>query len=211
MTLLRFLIYMSGICLALIACKKDNPPVMPEPVEETGPYELVTPRYFGDFQIPADNPVTKEGVSLGRMLFYEKMLSNNKTLSCASCHQQAKAFTDGEAFSKGSEGINGRRSTMSLVNLLWDKHFFWDGRTTSLEEQVLIPIQDPVEMHQSLDSAVARLQNSGAYALKFKQVFGSESITAQNIARAISQFERTLISSNSKYDRYLNKTYQPTP
>jgi cytochrome c peroxidase len=195
----------------LLCCKKDDTPLTSRPSDETGPYELHTPRYFGDYQLPAGNPLTKEGVALGRMLFYEKMLSNNNTISCASCHQQAKAFTDGNAFSKGSEGLPGKRSTMSLVNLLWNKRFFWDGRSTSLEEQALIPIQDPLEMHQTLDGAVAKLQNSALYPPKFKLVFGAETITAQNIAKALAQFQRTLVSANSRYDQYLNKTYQPTP
>jgi cytochrome c peroxidase len=198
-----------AICFSLFACKKDDAVVTPE--DETGPYELVTPRNFGDYMIPADNPLTKEGVALGRMLFYEKKLSNTNTISCASCHQQQKAFTDGKALSPGSEGILGKRSTMSLANLLWAKRFFWDGRSTTLEEQALIPIQDPVEMHQTLEQAVAKLQQTSEYPAKFKQVFGSEIITAENIAKALAQFERTLISADSKYDRYLAKKYQPTP
>jgi cytochrome c peroxidase len=208
----QFFTWLLGIGLLVFACKKDDIPLVPtEPIEETGPYDLVTPRYFGDFMMPADNPLTKEGVALGRMLFYEKMLSNNNTISCGSCHEQRKAFTDGEALSTGSEGLKGKRSAMSLVNLLWNKRFFWDGRSTSLEDQALIPIQDPLEMHQSLDEAVAKLQNSPLYPPRFKQVFGSEAITPQHIAKALSQFQRTLISADSRYDRYLNKTYQPSP
>jgi cytochrome c peroxidase len=205
----RTLVWYLAVSLAFASCKKDDTELIPEE-EETGPYQLVTPRNFGDYIIPADNPLTKEGVALGRMLFYENKLSNNNTISCASCHQQQKAFTDGKALSPGSEGILGKRSTMSLANLLWAKRFFWDGRATTLEQQALIPIQDPVEMHQTLDQAVAKLQQSLEYPAKFRQVFGTEIITAENIAKALAQFERTLISADSRYDRYLAKKYQPT-
>jgi cytochrome c peroxidase len=213
MNIFRVSISISVVCASLLvwACKKDDTRIIPdETIDQTGPYTLVTPRYFGDYQMPVDNPLTKEGVALGRMLFYEKMLSNNNTVSCASCHQQQKAFTDGRPVSTGSEGLTGKRSSMSLVNLLWNKRFFWDGRSTTLEEQALIPIQDPVEMHQSLEEAVNKLQKDAVYPLKFKQVFGTETITPQQIAKALAQFQRTLISANSKYDQYLNKQYQPT-
>ncbi|MDO1446345.1 cytochrome c peroxidase [Rhodocytophaga aerolata] len=209
MNIIRNLFFVCILSLGLLSCAKDDTPSTIQP-EETGPLQLITPRYFGDYQLPADNSLTKEGVALGRMLFYEKMLSTNNTLSCASCHQQSKAFTDGQAFSKGAEGLLGKRSTMSLVNLVWNKRFFWDGRATSLEEQALVPIQDPLEMHQTLDAAVAKLQNSPVYPARFKQVFGSEIVSAQNIAKALAQFERTLVSSNSRYDQYLSKQYQPT-
>lgn len=197
------------LALGFVACKKDDAQTTPDE-DETGPYELQTPGNFGDYLIPANNPLTKEGVALGRMLFYEKKLSNNNTISCASCHQQQKAFTDGKALSPGSEGILGKRSTMSLANLLWAKRFFWDGRATTLEQQALIPIQDPVEMHQTLEQAVAKLQQTPEYPTRFKLVFGSETITAENIAKALAQFERTLISADSRYDQYLAKKYQPT-
>jgi cytochrome c peroxidase len=205
----RTLVWWMAVSMAFTCCKKDDAVIIPE--DETGPYELVTPRNFGDYIIPADNPLTKEGVALGRMLFYERRLSNNNTISCASCHQQQKAFTDGKALSPGSEGILGKRSTMSLANLLWAKRFFWDGRATTLEQQALIPIQDRVEMHQTLEQSVAKLQQTSEYPAKFKQVFGSETITAENIAKALAQFERTLVSADSKYDQYLAKKYQPTP
>lgn len=197
-----------ALFLWMVACQPDEQPARKP--DETGPYDLQTPAYFGDFRLPADNPLTKEGVALGRMLFYEKRLSNNNTIACANCHQQAKAFTDGQAISLGSEGQPGNRSAMSLGNLLWAKKLFWDGRANTLEEQALVPIQDPLEMHQTLDQAVAKLQATELYPSKFKQVFGSETISAATIAKALAQFERTLISSDSKYDRYQNKTYQPT-
>jgi cytochrome c peroxidase len=151
-----------------------------------------------------------QGVELGRMLFYEKKLSGDNTMSCASCHKQEKAFTDDRRFSIGIQGLAGTKNSMSLANLLWAGRFFWDGRAASLEEQALQPIQDPIELHQSLEQSVKKLQEMDIYPPKFKLVFGSEQITAQNISKAIAQFERTLISSNSKYDKYLREEYKPT-
>lgn len=157
---------------------------------------------FGNYDVPVDNPTTEEGVQLGRMLFYEKMLSGDNTMSCASCHQQAFAFTDGEATSKGIDGIAGNRSAMSVQNMLWDSRFFWDGRALSLEEQALGPIQNPIELHQSLKDAVDKLRASEIYPQWFYRAFGDNEINPDRIAKAISQFERTLISSNSRYDQW---------
>ncbi|MBH8560489.1 cytochrome-c peroxidase [Hymenobacter negativus] len=178
---------------------------------EIGPYALNYPAYFGDelARYPS-NPMTKEGVFLGRMLFYEKRLSGNNKMSCGTCHQQARAFTDGKAVSRGIDGKEGRRSAMSLVNLLWVRNLFWDGRAATLEEQAAVPIQDSLEMHQSLEQGVAKLQRTSIYPPLFKLVFGSEQITKENLVKAIAQFERTLISSNSRYDQYLQGKYQPT-
>jgi cytochrome c peroxidase len=184
----------------LVACS----PAPTEPVEELRPYALAVPPHFsGNFRLPPDNPLTEQGVELGRMLFYEKKLSGNNSQSCGSCHQQKFAFTDANRrFSVGIAGQAGPRNTMSLANLLWVNRFFWDGRSGSLEAQALEPIQDPVEMHQSLDQAVAKLQATAEYPPRFKLVFGSERITAENLAKALAQFERTLISASSRYDRY---------
>jgi cytochrome c peroxidase len=193
-----------------------DPHSIPEPAyippAEQGPYSLELPFYLSrQFTIPEDNPLTKEGVQLGRMLFYEKRLSGDNTQSCSSCHQQKLAFSDGLRFSKGIAGQNGKRNSMSLVNLLWVRQFFWDGRSNSLEEQALIPIEDPVELHQPLDRAVAKLQNTSFYPARFKLAFGSDKITPENIAKALAQFQRTLLSTNSKYDQHLRGEYKPTP
>ncbi len=174
-------------------------------------YILQTPPHFGKlYQIPEDNPMSEEAVTLGRMLFFDPILSRDSSMSCGTCHQPQKAFTDGKAFSTGIKGHHSRRSAMSLVNLLWTKEFFWDGRATSLEEQALIPIQDSLEMNLSLEEAVQRLRNTKNYPRLFKKAFGSKKITAQNIAKAIAQFERTLISANSRYDKIILGEVQPT-
>ena len=198
---------MKGLrCISLVmgivccACsKKSNTEVNPS----VHAYPIASPSYFGDYKIPADNPTTVEGATLGRMLFYEPMLSGNNTMTCASCHVQANGFTDTNRFSKGIDGAKGTRNSMAISNVLWQSKFFWDGRASSLEEQALGPIENPIELHQTLSAAVAKLQATNNYPTLFKNVFGSEVITSSNIGKAIAQFERTLISSNSKYDQYL--------
>jgi cytochrome c peroxidase len=177
---------------------------------ETGEYRLVYPSNFGNrINIPADNPTTKQGVYLGRMLFYEKKLSANNTLSCGSCHQQDKAFTDGKAVSTGFDQVPTVRSSMSLANLLWARRFFWDGRAGSLEEQAVIPMTSLHEMGQPMQTSVEKISHSVTYQALFRLVYGDGEITGNRICKAISQFERTLISCSSRYDKYLKNAYQP--
>ena len=178
---------------------------------ETGPYQFVYPANFGNrINIPEDNPTTKQGVYLGRMLFYEKRLSSTNTISCSSCHQQAKAFTDGTVLSKGVDSVLTSRNSMSLANLLWTRKFFWDGRAASLEEQAVFPLTNAHEMGQQLDVSARKLSGTNDYPTLFKLVFGDDNITPDRITKALAQFERTVISCNSKYDQYLKNTYQPT-
>jgi cytochrome c peroxidase len=174
-------------------------------------YPLVTPPHFGNqYVIPTENPLTKEGVALGRMLFYDTRLSRNNTISCATCHQPEKAFTDGLAVSIGIEGKKHHRSTMSLVNLLWTKQLFWDGRAKSLEEQVLIPLQAENEMDSSLPALIAKLQGIADYPVLFQKAFGQSQITQENIAKALAQFLRTLISGESRYDQIVKGEVKAT-
>jgi len=172
------------------------------------PYELTYPANFGGrFIIPADNPMTKEGVALGRALFYEERLSLNNKLSCASCHKQKLAFTDNQRFSFGVDGQPTRRNSMSLSNLLWVRNLFWDGRSPSLEQQAVVPLTDPHEMGQSLETSGKKLAQTKVYPQLFEKVFGTSEINGDRITKALSQFERTLISANSKYDWYLRGEY----
>jgi cytochrome c peroxidase len=167
------------------------------------PYNLSYPSYLGTPVIPFNNPTTVEGVLLGRKLFYEVKLSGDNSISCASCHKQQYAFADTSAFSKGVGGTNGTRNAPGLSNVAWQTSLFWDGRASSLENQVPGPIQNPIEMHQDLSAAVSKLQATSVYPPLFKAVFGSATITALGIQNAIAQFERTLISSNSKFDKFI--------
>lgn len=151
---------------------------------------------------PADNPLTVEGVALGRHLFYEKALSLDNSTSCGSCHQQSKAFTDGRARALGVGGARHTRSAMSLQNLLWEPQLTWDGASTAPEQQARTPIERDVEMHQPLRAGVARLQRLAKYPPMFGKAFGTSTITEENALKALAQFERTLISGNSRFDRY---------
>ncbi|MBD2704974.1 cytochrome-c peroxidase [Spirosoma sp. BT702] len=193
------------IALGMASWKAVDDPV------PTGPYTLQYPASFGGrFTIPADNPTTQEGVYLGRLLFYEPLLSSTKTISCASCHQQARAFTDGLALSVGVTGKTTQRNSMSLTNLLWVRQLFWDGRSNSLEEQALVPLGHADEMGSKPNTAAKALQKTTLYPALFRLVFGSDTITDVRIGKALAQFERTLISANSRYDHYLLGTYQLT-
>jgi cytochrome c peroxidase len=155
--------------------------------------------------VPATNPLTVQGVALGRMLFYDKILSANNTQACASCHKQENAFTDAHTkYSIGIDGIAGDRNAMPLFNLAWAKTYFWEGRAKTLEEQALEPIENKIEMHAKLDDILAKLNADTQYPQLFFNAFGSKIITRQNLAKAIAQFERTIISDNSHYDKVTN-------
>jgi len=155
--------------------------------------------------IPTDNPQTVEGIALGRQLFYDPILSSNNTISCASCHFQSSSFSDMRKFSSGVGGALGTRNSMPLYNLAWNwnGNYFWDGKSSSLEEQALAPIINPLEMANTIEQAITSLQNTSNYPSLFMGAFGSATITSDMLAKAIAQFERTLISANSKFDRFL--------
>jgi cytochrome c peroxidase len=166
------------------------------------PYRLTIPDYVPRPALPVDNPLTEEGVALGRRLFNDANLSINEKQSCASCHQGNSAFIDaGKKVSAGAEGKSGDRNAMSLFNLAWKTSFFWDGRAATLREQALMPIQNPVEMHESLTNVVSKLKGIPAYAESFSDAFGSAEIDADRIARALEQFLLVQVSFDSKFDR----------
>lgn len=160
---------------------------------------------FPQVQLPQDNPLTEEGVALGRRLFHDPRLSINNTQSCASCHDQAHAFADPRRFSLGAEGTPGKRNAMPLFNLAWHQGFFWDGRAATLRQQVLMPIQDAHEMNETLDHVVAKLQEDDSCSQAFARAFGSPGITPERLAMALEQFLLTLVSQNSRYDRAVRK------
>jgi cytochrome c peroxidase len=187
-----FLLFI-GIAI-FMSCTKDNTGYTPEP------YVLEIPSHFPDMQIPEDNPMTVEGVYLGRKLFYEKKLSGNNTISCATCHAPANAFSDPNQYSTGIDGIQGNRNSMALFNLGWQEFFFWDGRSKTLEEQILQPVPNPIEMHQSWKNAVEKLNQDQEYKNLFYKAFGEVGIDSIKVSKSIAQFLRTLISGSSKYD-----------
>lgn len=171
------------------------------------PYKLQVPSWLSQPIIPADNPMTVEGVALGRRLFYDPILSMNGQMSCGTCHQQSKAFTDGNAFSLGVRGLPSKRNTMSIVNLAFNANgFFWDGRVATLEEQAIFPVEDHLEMNEDWANVEKKLQKHSDYPSLFRSAFGIEKkseLTKNLVVKAIAQFERTLISTNSRFDRIL--------
>jgi cytochrome c peroxidase len=165
------------------------------------PAHFTTPARHTD-NTPADNPITDEGATLGRVLFYDKRLSANKTKSCASCHVQAHAFSDPKPFSSGFQGAMTDRRAMPLVNLRYYQRarFFWDERAGNLEEMVLLPIKSRIEMGQDLDTLVGLLSRDTVYASLFERAFGTGEITVKRIGRALAQFVRSMVSYQSRYD-----------
>jgi len=173
------------------------------------PYPLTFSQFFPRPALPSDNPLTRQGVELGRRLFRETRLSVNTSQSCASCHSPELAFTDARAVSVGAEGKAGTRHAPALFNLAWRASYFWDGRAATLREQVLQPIQNPVEMHETLANVTDKLR-AADYEELFAAAFGSPEITAGRVARALEQYLLTLVSFNSKFDRVLNRAGQFT-
>lgn len=191
---MRYLLLIFIGIVFFLSCKKDK--VGYEPT----PYQLEIPSHFPQMQIPEDNPMTVEGVELGRLLFYEKKLSGDNSISCGSCHAPSSAFSDPNQFSTGIDGVQGRRNSMALINLGWNDFFFWDGRAKTLEEQILIPVEDPVEMHETWPRAMSKLKSDPAYRNWFYKAFNTENADSTHAAKAIAQFLRTMISGKSKFD-----------
>ena len=169
------------------------------------PYEFQMSATFPIPDLPRDNPLLVERVELGKKLFFDKHVSVNDAQSCADCHAPDKAFTDGRRTARGAEGELGPRNSMPLFNLAWKREFFWDGRAKSLRAQVLQPIQNPIEMHQSLTNLCEKLRadNKTDYAGLFTAAFGTPEITAEKISLALENYLLTLTSFNAKFDRVL--------
>lgn len=192
------------LILLLSYCRKDPEVTTTEDTPEYNPalYEFNPGRFpMPDF---GDNPPTIEGVKLGRMLFYEKMLSKDNSMSCASCHIQQYGFTDTARFSIGVEDLPGKRQAMSVFNTAWHTNeFFWDGRAHLLRDQSLKPIEDALEMNETLENVVAKLSASKTYRDQFVRAFDSDEITSEKMSLAMEQFMNTIVSNQSKYDKYL--------
>jgi len=153
--------------------------------------------------VPEDNPLTEEKVALGRRLFFDPILSRDYTLSCGSCHDPRRAFTDGLAVAVGIESRQGTRNSPALLNRAWGKAQFWDGRAASLEEQALQPIENPNEFNMTLEEILARLQNHHQYPEWFRAVFRRE-VNSEDLGRAIASYLRTILTGNAPMDHYLN-------
>src|SRR5579884_220270 len=148
---------------------------------------------------PKDNPYSAEKVELGRLLYFDKRLSGDGTVSCASCHVPQHAFAEPATVSTGIRGQLGKRNSPTILNRAYSLAQFWDGRATTLEEQVKGPIANPIEMGNTHETCVAKLRGVAGYRAQFARVFGTEEITIDHVAMAIATFERTLLSGNSAY------------
>ena len=183
---------------ALWACGQARPPA-------ATPRDLPEPAAYAAMLHPPDNPVTAEGLALGRALFYDPILSADSTVSCRSCHFPERAFTDGRAVSVGIHGRRGRRNSPSLVNIGYlHRTLFWDGRAANLEDQALHPVADPNEMGGDWPTVIQRLRRHPRYAPAFRRAFGlaaDRELTPDHVGKALAQFQRSLISNDSKYDR----------
>jgi cytochrome c peroxidase len=153
--------------------------------------------------VPLANPMTKAKAELGKQLYFDPRVSLDGTVSCATCHNPEKGWTDQMAHSSGIDGLTGSRSAPTVLNTVYGRSMFWDGRAPSLEAQAQGPIQNPIEMgKQSYKEIVERLRKIDGYQQQFRRVFGTD-VTLDGMAKAIATFERTVLSGNSAYDRYV--------
>lgn len=166
------------------------------------PVQIVTPLGLPPVHVPVDNPATAETISLGRRLYYDKGLSVNDTVACASCHSPDHGFADGKPVSEGVGGQKGGRSAPTVLNAAYLTTQFWDGRAANLEAQAEGPVQNPIEMAHTLEGVVQKLSLNPSYLRAFEAAFGPGPITYDKVGKSIASFERTVIAGNSPFDRY---------
>jgi cytochrome c peroxidase len=163
---------------------------------------LKPPAGLPPVSFPNDNPYSPAKAELGRLLYFDKRLSADGTVSCASCHDPKFAFTDGAATSTGIKGQKGGRSAPTIINRAYTLAQFWDGRSPTLEDQAKGPMANPIEMGNTHDAIVTKIKGVAGYKPLFAKAFGSEEINIDRIAMAIANFERTVFSGNAPYDKY---------
>lgn len=186
-----------GLCLS--GCGKDDA----SPAQD--PYTFVQPDNFPQAVYTfGNNPVTQDGFELGRMLFYDPILSADSTISCSNCHQQVRSFSDPvHRFSKGVGDVSGFRNAPAIQNMAFQEHFFWDGGVNHLDFVPINAITSELEMQETLADVVLKLQRSTHYPARFAKAFGSTEITSQKMLYALSQFMNMMVSANSRYDKYI--------
>jgi cytochrome c peroxidase len=159
------------------------------------------PAGLPDVPYPKENPPSEARVELGKLLYFDKRLSSDNTISCASCHDPNKGYSNGEAVATGVGGAKGGRNSPTVINSAYSKLQFWDGRAKTLEDQALGPIQNPIEMNMPLEAVVAKLNAIPGYKAKFQEVYQTD-VTSAGIATSIAAFERTVLSGDAPYDRF---------
>jgi len=181
--------------------KETKPAAPARPIGQ--PIEIEAPLGLPPVPIPADNPPTAETVALGRRLYYDPQLSVDGTIACASCHNPDAGFSDGKPFSDGVRGQKGGRNAPSVWNAAYNTLQFWDGRAPSLEKQAEGAMQNPVEMAHTPQGVEKKVSADASYRAEFEKAYGPGPVTFEKAAKAIVSFERTVISGNSPFDRYL--------
>ncbi len=205
-SLLRLTLYsfLMGTGLTLLSCQPERESPEPEPATKPTPYNWTKPRHFPepvyDFQA---NPLTAEGVELGKFLFYDGILSRNGLIGCGTCHQQASAFTHhGHDLSHGVDDRLGKRNAQSVQNMAWSPVFFWDGGVHDLDFVPFNAIENEVEMDEKVGNVLDKLRKTPDYPRRFRSAFGSDEITTERMMKALSQFMLTMVSATSRYDYY---------
>ena len=221
MSLSRYTLLVTLLFITL-SCRKDLAPISgctddiatnynPNAITDDGncnyfsttPFLIQIPNGFPNMNIPPNNPMTVEGVILGEKLFKDPILSGDNTQACINCHQQSFSFSDPNQYSTGIDNIPGFRNASALINIGWNNSFNWDGSAISLEEQAFEPIVNPLEMHNTWENIEYKLNSEPEYIQLFKEAFNIDYIDSTHVVMAIAQFERTLISANSRFDKYL--------
>ncbi|NIJ55362.1 cytochrome-c peroxidase [Dyadobacter arcticus] len=200
--------------IVIFSCKKETE--TPEPIiedKEPTPVTWIKPAHFPDpVYDMSRNPLTEEGVELGRFLFYDGILSRTNQIGCGTCHQQVAAFTHhGHELSHGVDDLLGTRNSPAVQNLAWNPSFFWDGGVHDLDLLPFNPIENPVEMGEKVQNVITKLKSTPVanakkpvdYPAMFKKAFGTEEINSERMMKALSQFMLTMVSANSKYDYYV--------
>ncbi|MEN9998248.1 MAG: hypothetical protein RI922_1238 [Bacteroidota bacterium] len=213
-----FTAFLVIFAISLNSCKKDHPPVI-EKYEPTLPATLYN---YSNISLPASftsspmnffnsisnsNPITDAGATLGRVLFYDRQLSRNNKVSCSSCHQQEFAFANNTSFSKGLYNEQTARNSMAIINTRFSFRFFWDLRSVTMENQVLEPIKNHVEMDMTLEEVVEKVKSISYYPGLFQQAFGTTEVSSQRISYALSQFLHSMVSYQSKYDQGVENNF----
>jgi cytochrome c peroxidase len=195
---------LAGSLALLAGCRKD-PEIRNSSLASSKPISFEVPQGWPEPAYKFEhNPLTQDGFELGRKIFFDPRLSRDNTVSCGSCHQPFSAFAQiDHDVSHGVGNLLGTRNSPAIFNMNWHTSFFWDGGVNHLEIQPLNPITNPVEMDASLTDVLARISADPAYRAQFKAVFGDETVSTQRLFRALAQFMGALVSSNSKYDKYM--------
>ncbi|MBM3811481.1 MAG: c-type cytochrome [Acidimicrobiia bacterium] len=194
-----------SVLMILTACggTKTEEKAAPVPSKPIGTViEIKAPLGLPPVPVPADNPPTAETIALGRRLYYDKGLSVDGTIACASCHDPEKGFSDASPNSAGVGGKRGDRNSPTVWNSAYNTLQFWDGRSPSLENQAEGPVQNPIEMANTLEAVEKKLSADASYVAEFEKAYGPGPITYEKVGKAIASFERTVLSGNSAFDKY---------